>query len=74
MYLWERVWCYSCVLKDDRYAKANIYRYGGNEYELKNSKRPSIFIIRLEASICGSAMWIHQVVGCAEMKLGWEVN
>lgn len=56
-----------------RYVKASIYRYEGNAYELKNSKRhlPNcIFLSRLEASLCESAVWPYQIKGCTEMKLG----
>lgn len=38
-----------------RYVKENIYRYEGNAYELKNSKRHlanCMFLSRLEAILC----------------------
>lgn len=56
-----------------RYVKANTYRYERNAYELKKSKRHlanCIFLSRLEASLCESAVWSYQIKGCTETKLG----
>lgn len=58
------------------YVKANIYRYEGNVYELKFQKTLNnvYFLSRLEAILCEWAVWLYQILDCAETKLGKEIR